>query len=395
MDSRYVELARTMVTYSTKVTPGDVAIVRLAPCVPRDMVFALVEEIRQAGGQVLDPWIDDPALTVAVRRTSTARSLRIQAAADFVRFLGADVMFALRGYENPFETKGVDPKTAQLVDQISNGLTMDERINHCRWILTCWPTAGFAQLLGMPTPEAEDFFFSAVLVDYPAMARAAQPLVDLMNGTDHVRIIGPGTELDFSIKGVPAIPCVGERNIPDGEVYTAPVRESMNGVIQYNTLTITKSGEPFTNVRFEITDGRIVKATCESGDAAKMQAYLDTDEGARFFGEFAIGLNWGVTRVVGDTLFDEKVGGTFHLTPGRCYEVAPNGNDSNIHWDIVCDQRSEAGGGQIYFDNVLVRKDGIFTLDVLAGLNPAGSPAPDQSLKPEPRRKAGPGSKRR
>jgi aminopeptidase len=377
MDSRYVELARTMVKYSTTVKPGDIAIVRLAPCIPQAMTFALLEEIAKAGGEVLDPWIDDFALIAAVRRTSTARSLRIQAASDFVRFLGADVMFALRGYDNPFELKGIDPKTAQLVDQISNGLTMDERINHCRWILTCWPTSGFAQLLGLPTPEAEDFFFNAVLVDYEAMARSAQPLVDLMNRTDQVHIVGPGTDLHFSIKDIPAVPCVGERNIPDGEVYTAPVRESMNGVIQYNTLTITKSGEALTNVRFVVKDGKIVEASCGTGDLEKMLAYLDTDEGARYFGEFAIGLNWGVTRVVGDVLFDEKVGGTFHLTPGRCYEVAPNGNASNIHWDIVCDQRAAAGGGEIFFDGVLVRENGIFTLPELAGLNPPGTPTPE------------------
>jgi len=199
------------------------------------------------------------------------------------------------------------------------------------------------------------------------MADAMTPLVELMNKTDKVRIVGPGTDLTFSIKGIPAIKCSGERNIPDGEVYTAPVKDSMNGIISYNTPS-EEMGFTYENIVFEVKDGKIVKAT--SNNDKKINDLLDTDEGARYFGEFAIGVNPYVLHPMKDTLFDEKIAGSFHLTPGQSYEDAPNGNGSAVHWDLVMIQRPEYGGGEIYFDDVLIRKDGLFVLPELQCLNP-------------------------
>lgn len=224
-----------------------------------------------------------------------------------------------------------------------------------------------AQLANTSLEAFEDFYFDVCTLDYSKMDRAMDALAALMERTDKVHIKGPGTDLTFSIKDIPAIKCAGECNIPDGEVYTAPVKDSMNGIISYNTPS-EEQGFTYENIVFEIENGKIVKAT--SNDNDRINHLLDTDEGARYFGEFAIGVNPYILEPMKDTLFDEKICGSFHLTPGASYEDAPNGNKSAVHWDLVMIQRAEYGGGEIYFDDVLIRKDGIFTLPELACLNP-------------------------
>ena len=193
------------------------------------------------------------------------------------------------------------------------------------------------------------------------------PLKALMERTDRVHILGPGTDLTFSIKGMPAVKCCGERNIPDGEVYTAPVKDSMNGIISYNTPS-EEQGFTFENIVFEVKDGKIVKASANNDE--RINKLLDTDEGSRYFGEFALGVNPYILHPMKDTLFDEKIAGSFHLTPGASYEDAFNGNKSAVHWDLVMIQRPEYGGGEIYFDDVLIRKDGRFVIPQLECLNP-------------------------
>lgn len=199
------------------------------------------------------------------------------------------------------------------------------------------------------------------------MDQAMMALQELMERTDRVRLVGPDYDLSFSIKGVPVIRCAGELNIPDGEIYTAPVRDSVNGTIHYNTPS-NYLGFTFEDVRFTFEKGRIVEAT--ANDSEKLNQILDTDEGARYIGEFAIGVNPYIEEPMLDTLFDEKIKGSFHFTPGSSYEDAYNGNDSAVHWDLVAIQRADYGGGEMYFDDVLVRRDGIFLLPELAGLNP-------------------------
>lgn len=213
-----------------------------------------------------------------------------------------------------------------------------------------------------------EFFIDVCLVDYEKMARDLEPLKSLMEKTDRVRILGNGSDLSFSIKGMNVIPCAGEANIPDGEIYTAPLRESVNGVVLYNTTT-NFHGKQYVNPRFVFKGGKITEATCEN-DTKGLNEVLDTDEGARYIGEFAIGVNNRIKKAFGNTLYDEKIGGSFHLTPGNSYADAFNGNKSAIHWDIVCIQTPEFGGGEIWFDDVLVRKDGSFIPKELRGLNP-------------------------
>lgn len=245
--------------------------------------------------------------------------------------------------------------------------TLDYRVNKTKWVVLRYPNPAMAQLAGTSQEAFEDFYFNVCTLDYQKMSKAMDPLVDLMNRTDKVRLVGPDTDLTFSIKDIPAIKCDGLRNIPDGEVYTAPVRESMNGVISYNTFS-EEQGFTYENIRFEVKNGKIVKAT--ANDTKRINELLDTDEGSRYFGEFAIGVNPYVLHPMKDTLFDEKICGSFHLTPGMAYEDANNGNKSAVHWDLVMIQRAEYGGGEIWFDDVLIRKDGIFVIPELQGLNP-------------------------
>ncbi len=268
--------------------------------------------------------------------------------------------------ENDAELSAVDSRAMTYYRDLRRALR-DRIIDERRWVYLHWPTMADAQKAGMCYDDFFDFFLNAALVDYEKMARDMEPLVELMDQTDLVHIVGPGTDLTFSIKGIPVVPCHGELNIPDGEVYTAPVRESANGTIRYNTPAM-RYGKRFDNPRLVFKNGHIDEAACD-GDAAGFNEMLDADEGARYLGEFAIGVNNAVTKSIGNTLYDEKIGGSFHLTPGCAYADAFNGNKSQLHLDIVCIQ-TKPYGGEIWFDGKLIRKDGVFLPDSLKGLNP-------------------------
>jgi aminopeptidase len=236
-----------------------------------------------------------------------------------------------------------------------------------KWCGLRAPNESMAQAAGMSTEDFEDFFFNVCTLDYKKMSAAMDPLVALMEKTDKVQIKAPGTDLTFSIKDIPVVKCDGKHNVPDGEVFTAPVRESVNGTITFNTPS-NYMGFTYDNIRFTFQDGKIVEAL--ANDTERINKLLDSDEGARFIGEFAIAVNPYILTPMQDILFDEKIAGSFHFTPGRAYEVADNGNRSQVHWDLIQIQRPEYGGGEIWFDDVLIRKDGLFVLPELEALNP-------------------------
>ena len=277
-----------------------------------------------------------------------------------------DAYIAVRASDNTSELSDVPSDKLNLYSKMLRPV-IDERVDHTKWVIMRYPNNSMAQLSNMSLEAFENFYYDVCTLDYAKMSEAMDPLVDLMNRTDKVRIVSPGTDLTFSIKGIPAIKCAGECNIPDGEVYTAPVKNSVNGVISYNTVSL-EQGFTYDNIVFRIEDGKIVEA--HSNDDVRINALLDTDEGARYFGEFAIGVNPYVLHPMKDTLFDEKICGSIHFTPGASYEDASNGNKSAVHWDLVLIQREDYGGGEIWFDDVLIRKDGIFVLPELKGLNP-------------------------
>lgn len=277
---------------------------------------------------------------------------------------------AIRGGENSSELNDVPIETQALWQKVyATPVVFETRIPKTKWVALRWPSPAMAQQASMSTDAFEKFYFDVCTLDYARMEKAVKPLKDLMDETDHVRLVGPGTDLEFSIKGIGSVPCVGLRNIPDGECFSCPVKDSVNGVIQFNTSSLYQ-GTEFRNVRYVVKNGKIVEA--EAGDKTEqLNRILDTDEGARYFGEWSLGFNPHILHPMLDTLFDEKIAGSFHLTPGNAYPPpGGNGNKSAIHWDKVCIQRPEYGGGEVWFDGRLIRKDGRFTLTELEGLNP-------------------------
>lgn len=364
MDSRIEKLAEMLVRDAVALQKDENILIETTD-VPAEISVALIRAVAKAGGRpFLAP--HSSAVNRVLLQNATDEQLKIEAEHDLALMQKMQAYIAVRGSDNFVEYSDV-PEDRMLANRTIRNPVLNYRVNKTRWCVLRYPGPSFAQSAGMSTEAFENFYFDACLADYPAMQKAARGLVDLMNRTDSVRLKAPGTDLSFSIKGIPAVPCCGTMNIPDGEVYTAPVRESVNGVISYNTPTLYE-GKRFDNIRLVFKDGKIVEAT--SSNTKAMNAIFDTDEGARYVGEFALGFNPFVRRPICDILFDEKISGSLHFTPGKCYEDAYNGNKSAIHWDLVLIMTKEYGGGEIYMDEKLVRKDGIFVLPELLALNP-------------------------
>lgn len=365
MDLRVKQLSDVLVNYSCNVQKNEKVLINYEGECCKPLVKQLIKNIYARGGM---PYVEmrDSSVTREILLGATEEQMDFLNEYQLMQMKGMDCYIAIRAGSNTSELSDVPSDKLNMYYRKTQPV-LDYRVNETKWVVLRYPNESMAQLAGTSLESFEDFYFEVCTLDYAKMSKAMDSLVELMNRTDRVHIKGPGTDLTFSIKDIPAIKCAGEMNIPDGEVYTAPVRESMNGVISYNTPS-EEQGFTYENIRFEIKDGKIIKAA--ANDNERINQLLDTDEGARYFGEFAIGVNPYILNPMKDTLFDEKIAGSFHLTPGMAYEDAPNGNDSAVHWDLVMIQRPEYGGGEIYFDDVLIRKDGLFTLPELMCLNP-------------------------
>ena len=364
-DPRFHELARQLVHRSTKVGSGDKLLIE-AIDVPRLFVEALIETCYEAGGIPFVQLRDQSIWRAALSR-ATATQLETLASVDAKLMKQMDAYIGVRGSHNVSEWSDIPKEQIQLYEELyAKPVHFDIRVRETRWCILRWPTSAMAQLAQMPTRAFEDFYFRVCTLDYSKMEEAAKALVARMERTDRVRLVAPGTDLHFSIRGIPAIPCTGEMNIPDGEVFTAPVKDSVRGTIQFNTPTIYQ-GHTHEQVRLVFEQGRVVDAS--SSDTAHLEQVLDTDEGSRFVGEFAIGFNPHITKPMKDILFDEKIAGSIHFTPGQAYEEADNGNRSKIHWDLVLCMGAGDGGGEIWFDDELIRKDGVFLTGDLIPLN--------------------------
>lgn len=366
LDPRMTKLAEVLINYSTALQPGENILIE-AIDIPTAMTCELIRVARKAGGNPLVTLKSNPVWR-ALKQNSSKEQMDLIAETEALRMSRVAAYIGLRGNHNIAEDSDVDDIAQKLYqDTVWKRVHQDIRVPKTRWVVLRWPHPAMAQQACKSTETFEEFYFNVCTMDYARMSKAMQPLAARMEAADQVRIVGPGTELTFSIKGISAIPCDGKLNIPDGEVFTAPVRDSVNGTLQYNARTLYH-GVIHDNVRFEFDSGKIVKAT--STNTEHLNKVLDGDEGARYIGEFAIGFNPHVTEPMLDILFDEKIAGSFHFTPGQAYEEANNGNKSGVHWDIVCLQMAEQGGGEIWFDGELIRKDGLFVVDDLKRLNP-------------------------
>lgn len=365
-DPRIQKLAQNLVNYSVDMQPGENVLIEMIGS-ERDLLNAIIEEVSKGGGR---PFVQltDRTVQRAMLKNANKEQLELWAELDLERMKKMDCYIGIRAGENVNDMADVPEENMKLYNALySHPVHSEERVKRTKWVVLRYPNASMAQLANTSTEAFEDFYFDVCNLDYSKMDRAQDPLAELMRNTDKVRIVGPGTDLSFSIKNIGAEKCSGQKNIPDGEVYTAPVRDSVNGTIAYNTPTLY-NGVTFENIKFRFENGKIVEAT--GSDTKRLNEILDSDEGARYIGEFAIGFNPYILTPMKDILFDEKIAGSLHFTPGQAYDVTDNGNRSSIHWDLVLIQRPEYGGGEIYFDDRLIRKDGIFVIPELAALNP-------------------------
>ena len=365
-DPRNARLARVIVNHSTQLERGEVILIEAFDLVD-GLVLDLIDAAHEVGGIPL-VYLRNNAVHRAQVRGGTEAAMRLQGEIELFQMKKAQAYVGLRAANNSSELADVSAEQMALHTRlVSHPVHQGHRVDHTRWVVLRYPNAAMAQMAGMSTDQFEDFYYRACTLDYARMADAMVPLRERMERTDRVRITGPGTDLSFSIKGIGVVPCEGRRNLPDGECFTAPVRDSVHGTIAYNTPSLYQ-GTTYDRLSFTFEGGRIVRA--EGTPQDRLNALLDTDEGARYVGEFSLGFHPFILNPMKDTLFDEKIAGSIHFTPGQAYQTADNGNRSQIHWDLVLIQRPEYGGGDVWFDDERIRKDGRFVVSDLEGLNP-------------------------
>ncbi len=364
IDHRFTQLADGLTGFSTGLKKGERVLID-AFDVPDAMVIALVRSARARGAL---PFVQIHRARITRELALGAEEAQYESLSEIelARMRQMNAYIALRGSENIFESSDVPSARVQLVSRTMKPV-IDQRVNKTKWVVLRWPTPAMSQQASMSTEAFEDFYFKVCTLDYSRMKPGMKALADLMRRTDRVHLTGPGTDLRFSIKGIGSKECGGQYNIPDGEVFSCPVKDSVEGVVQYNTTSVYL-GSSFDNIRLVFRKGRIVEAT--SSNTQRLNEILDSDAGARFVGEFAIGFNPHILEPMKDILFDEKIAGSFHFTPGQAYDDCGNGNKSQVHWDMVCIQRPEHGGGKIWFDGKLIRSDGLFVPKALHRLNP-------------------------
>jgi len=373
IEPRDQKLAKMLINYSVKAKAGELVFIQVSGYDALSLGAACVEEATRAGAapylHFVDAEIQRKFLQIADEKV-----FKRLARLELKQMKDADCFIGIRGSANIFESSDVPGKQMEsYMRHIVKPVHLEERVKRTRWCVLRYPNESFAQMAGRSTESFRNFYYDVCLVDYEKMARDVKPLQQLMQKTDRVHLRGPGTDLQFSIKGIPAIPCCGEMNVPDGECFTAPVRTSVNGTVSFNAPTVWQ-GSPFDSIVLTYEKGKVVEAiAADAAQTKKLNEILDQDPGARYLGEFSIAFNPKVLHPMRDILFDEKIAGSFHMALGQAYDEASNGNKSSVHWDMVCIQRPDYGGGEIWFDDKLIRKDGKFVVKELAGLNPKPS----------------------
>jgi len=361
-DPRQKKLAKIMVDYSTGVKKGDIVMIEYADGTPVEFIRELQTRCLERGARYIRISRSDSDLVYNFYRRADADQLAYFPRHELEFMKQVDVYIGIGSPLNNRTLAGIPGEVLSARQRLLRPI-QEQRVEHSRWVITRYPTHSQAQEAGMSFEDFEDFYFRACNIDWAREARRQEKLKRLLKRSKSVRLLAPDTDLAFSIEGMPAIKCEGKRNLPDGEVYTAPVKDSAEGYIRYNTPSLYQ-GKLFRGIRFEVKKGRIVGAEAEAG-GEHLAGILDTDRGARRFGEFSFGLNRAIREPMLSTLFDEKIAGSIHLTPGRAYGECDNGNRSAIHWDLVRIMRD----GEIYLDDRLVQKRGKFVLPELKPLN--------------------------
>ncbi|MDS0525763.1 aminopeptidase [Clostridium sp. SHJSY1] len=366
-DPRFATLAKNLINYSCQLKEGEKVLIEGIGLDCKPLIKELVKEAYKVKAIPLVT-IKDKEIDREILLNASKEQLELMAKYESERMKDMDAYIGIRAGQNSAETSDVpSDKLSLYTKYFVDPVHMKIRLPKTKWVILRYPNYSMAQAANMSSDAFEDFYFNVCNLDYSKMDKAMDALSDLLSKTDKVRLTAKDTDITFSIKDIPNVKCAGEMNIPDGEIYSAPVKDSINGVITYNTPSL-RDGFTFENIKLTFKDGKIIEAT--ANDTERINKIFDMDEGARYVGEFAIGVNPYVLHPMKDTLFDEKITGSIHFTPGNCYDDADNGNKSALHWDLVLIQRADYGGGEIYFDDVLIRKDGLFVLDELKCLNP-------------------------
>jgi aminopeptidase len=366
-DPRIDRLAEILIDHSCELKRGENVLIEAYDVPNPEIVCRLVELAAKRGANPLVTLKSNAVLRL-LYKTGTKANIALAGEFERARMEKMQAYIGIRGAANSSQFSDVPIEQMGLYQEHWwHPVHSKVRVPKTKWVVLRWPTDAFAQAADMSTEKFTDFYFDVCTTDYAQMARDQEPLVKRMDAADQVRLVAPGTDLTFSIRGMPVRPCHGQRNIPDGEVFTAPIKDSLSGTIRYNAAS-RYQGTVFQSVEFEFKKGKIVQAKC-ANDSAKLNQVLDADEGARYIGEWSIGCNNHIRRPMLDTLFDEKIGGSIHLTPGNAYDECDNGNRSRVHWDLVLIQTPEYGGGELWFDGELVRKDGRFVPKDLQPLN--------------------------
>ncbi len=367
LDSRLKLLAEKLVNYSCSLKKGEKILIEASHKVDENFIAEIVKNVYKVGGL---PFVKIYSGIVgrAMAIGTTQEREEAKCKYDLPQMDDMNAYISI-GVGNSFESSDVPRERLDLVNKYYNvPVHFNSRVPKTKWVLLLFPSPLYAQQARMSTEAFEDFYLKVCTLDYEKMNKAMDPLAELMRKTDKVRIVAKNTDLTFSIKGIGAVKCAGEFNIPDGEVFSAPVKDSVNGQIEYNIPVLSDNGIQHNRINLTFQNGKIIKATSDSEE--DINKIFDIDEGARYVGEFAIGVNPYIEKPMLNILYDEKIKGSIHFTPGSCYDDCSNGNKSAIHWDLIQVQTEEYGGGEIYFDDVLIRKDGRFVIDELMGLNP-------------------------
>ena len=366
MNLKEQELARKIVAYSLKIKEGEKVLITYQTTKAIKFIKEIITEINRVGA-VAFVLYDDVELSTYLKEISNSDRINIIKKQKEFELNNYDVFINIKHNLNDYENKDVSAKiTREILEKTYS--SHNKLINERKWLLINYPSVVDAYKAKMKVTEFYNYSLDVMNIDYEKISRDIIPLKELMEKTKKVRIISPDTDITFLIEKMPIIPCLGNCNLPDGEIYTAPIKTSVNGVIKYNT-TSTYRGEIFKNIKLEFKNGKIINASCDVGNEEKLLEIFQTDEGSRYIGEFSLGLNPKILNPMGDILYDEKIIGSIHFTPGAAYKDSYNGNDSTVHWDLVLIQREEYGGGEIYFDDKLIRKDGKFVLEELKKLN--------------------------
>ncbi|MDR0975598.1 MAG: aminopeptidase [Christensenellaceae bacterium] len=365
-DPRVKKLAAKLLSHSCQLKKGQTLIIEGN----ESCKYLIIELVNQAYEIGAFPFVrlGNAEISRAVLKGTTEDYAKRLCAYAKPLFEDADAYIGIGASTNVFETSDVAQENKDIQAKFySKPIHIDIRVMKTNWVILRYPNQSMAQLAQTSTEAFEDFFYDVCTLDYDKMHKAMIPLQNLMAKTDKVRIVAPETDLTFSIKGQVSKICSGECNIPDGEIYTAPIRESVNGKIKFNIPSLWK-GVIHSDIRLEFKNGKIISES--SSNTSALAHELNADDGARYTGEFAFGVNPFVLKPMYDTLFDEKMAFSIHMAMGNCYDDVPNGNHSQNHWDMVHSHAEQYGGGEIYFDDVLIRKNGRFVLPELDCLNP-------------------------